>query len=89
MRTTEKLRDVVIWCNTVRVDIRIGHGMVQEVNCKLLNAVVGVRYQAYLCVVCDEVATRETFLLSLGSPQSLRLHPYSILLFHSYITDPI
>ena len=58
--------------------------MAQEVNCKLLTAVVGIRYRVYLCGICDEVATREAFLLSLGSSQSVRLHSYSILLFHSY-----
>jgi hypothetical protein len=48
-----------------RVDTPIGHGVAQEVNCKLLTAVVGIRCQANLCGICDQVATREAFLLSL------------------------
>lgn len=65
--------DTTIWCNTVRVDVRvsIGHGV----------AKVGVRYQANLCGVCEEVATTKDFLVSLSSSLSV-FHPYYILIFH-------
>jgi len=70
-KSTRELRDnyvIVIWCNTLRVDVRIGHGVAQETNYKLLTTVVGIRYQANLCGVCDEVVTREAFSYFLVLP---------------------
>lgn len=63
-KSTRELRDnyvIVIWCNTLRVDVRIGHGVAQETNYKLLTTVVGIRYHANLCGFCDEVVMREVF----------------------------